>query len=47
MSASAEATAPALRHRLSLLLQRDWRSLVLFVPFFWLLLFFLAPFSSY
>jgi len=44
MSAPAEAMAPALRHRLSLLLQRNWRLLVLFVPFFWLLLFFLAPF---
>lgn len=31
-------------HRLGNLLQRYWRSLVLFVPFFWLLLFFLAPF---
>ena len=29
---------------MSHLLQRNWRSLVLFIPFFWLLLFFLAPF---
>jgi putrescine transport system permease protein len=31
-------------HRLSLFVQRRWRSLVLIVPFAWLLIFFLAPF---
>ena len=45
MSEPAASTAQArLLQRLSYLLQRNWRSLVLFIPFFWLLLFFLAPF---
>ncbi len=45
MSESAESSAQIrLLQRMSHLLQRNWRSLVLFIPFFWLLLFFLAPF---
>ena len=45
MSESAERSPQdRLLHRLGYLLQRNWRSLVLFIPFFWLLLFFLAPF---
>lgn len=31
-------------HRLSNGLQKNWKSVVIFIPFFWLLLFFLAPF---
>lgn len=31
-------------HRMSLLLQRNWRSIILIIPFVWLLIFFLAPF---
>jgi putrescine transport system permease protein len=42
MSDAAPAQSASLR--LSHLLQRNWRSLVLIIPFFWLLLFFLAPF---
>ena len=34
----------ALRKRLSHSLQHNWKSVVIFVPYFWLLLFFLAPF---
>ncbi len=30
--------------RLSVLIQSKWRSILIFVPYFWLLLFFLAPF---
>lgn len=41
---SDAAPAPSASLRLSHLLQRNWRSLVLIIPFFWLLLFFLAPF---
>jgi len=44
MSGVAPAGTTSLSDRLSLLLQRNWRSLILFIPFFWLLLFFLAPF---
>ena len=44
MSSAAPAATASLSHRLNHLLQRNWRSLVLIVPFFWLLLFFLAPF---
>ena len=44
MSDVAPAGSTSLSHRLSHLLQRNWRSLILFIPFFWLLLFFLAPF---
>jgi ABC-type spermidine/putrescine transport system permease subunit I len=44
MSDPAETAGDRFLHRLSNLLQRNWRSLVLFIPFFWLLLFFLAPF---
>ncbi len=42
----AVAAAPPLdwRHRLGHALQRHWRTLVLFVPYAWLLIFFLAPF---
>jgi putrescine transport system permease protein len=35
---------PTLFDRLIRLLQRNWKSLIVFVPFFWLLIFFLAPF---
>ena len=31
-------------HRLSLFVQKNWRALVLIIPFTWLLVFFLAPF---
>jgi putrescine transport system permease protein len=31
-------------HRISLVFQRNWRSIILFIPFAWLLIFFLAPF---
>lgn len=31
-------------HRMSYALQKNWKSVVVFIPFFWLLLFFLAPF---
>jgi putrescine transport system permease protein len=31
-------------HRISLAFQRNWRSIILFIPFAWLLVFFLAPF---
>lgn len=31
-------------NRLSNALQRNWKTVVIFIPFFWLLLFFLAPF---
>jgi len=31
-------------HRISLAFQRNWRSIILFIPFAWLLIFFLAPF---
>ena len=44
MSSVAPALSKGLRQRLMQLLQRNWRSLVLIIPFFWLLLFFLAPF---
>ena len=44
MSGVASAGTASLSDRLSHLLQRNWRSLILFVPFFWLLLFLLAPF---
>jgi len=44
MSDAVQADSTSLSHRLSHLLQRNWRSLILFIPFFWLLLFFLAPF---
>ena len=41
---SSVAPVPSASQRLGHLLQRNWRTLVLFIPFFWLLLFFLAPF---
>ena len=44
MSSIVPTQSLSLSHRLSHLLQRNWRSLILFIPFFWLLLFFLAPF---
>ncbi len=31
-------------HRLSLFIQNNWRTLILLIPFTWLLIFFLAPF---
>jgi putrescine transport system permease protein len=34
----------SLKNRLSHSLQHNWKSIVVFVPYFWLLLFFLAPF---
>ena len=42
--APTETAEAKFLHRLSRLLQHNWRSLILFIPFFWLLLFFLAPF---
>jgi putrescine transport system permease protein len=44
MSDVAPMDSTSLSHRLSHLLQRNWRSLILFIPFFWLLLFLLVPF---
>jgi len=44
MSSVTPAATASLSNRLSYLLQHNWRSLILFIPFFWLLLFFLAPF---
>jgi len=38
------ATESGLQHRLAAVLQKNWKSLIVFVPFFWLLIFFLAPF---
>ena len=41
-----ESAAPreSLQHRLMVFVQNRWRTLVLAIPFAWLLLFFLAPF---
>ncbi len=51
MSTPAETAADATQslpagvtHRLSLFIQKHWRTLVLVIPFAWLLIFFLAPF---
>lgn len=44
MNTPAPAVSQTLRHQLSHLLQKNWRRLVLFVPYLWLLVFFLAPF---
>jgi putrescine transport system permease protein len=44
MNSVAAATGNGPLKWLSHLLQRNWRTLILFIPFFWLLLFFLAPF---
>jgi len=44
VSAVIEPAPTGLQHRLSHLLQKNWRFLILLIPFFWLLLFFLAPF---
>lgn len=38
------ATMLAMRKRLLRALQHNWKSVVIFIPFFWLLLFFLSPF---
>jgi putrescine transport system permease protein len=38
------ANLSAWRHRLAHSLQHNWESVVIFIPYFWLLLFFLAPF---
>ncbi len=43
--ADATQSLPAgVTHRLSLFIQKHWRTLVLVIPFAWLLIFFLAPF---
>lgn len=39
-----ELSRPSLWHQLGSKLQKNWKSVVIFIPFFWLLLFFLAPF---
>ena len=39
-----ELSRPSLWHQLGYKLQKNWKSVVIFIPFFWLLLFFLAPF---
>ena len=44
MSIAQETANADLRHRILYLLQNNWRTLILLVPFCWLLLFFLAPF---
>ena len=41
---AATESASALAQRLLRKLQNNWKSMVVFIPFFWLLLFFLAPF---
>jgi putrescine transport system permease protein len=41
---SHELSSPGLWHQLSSKLQNNWKGVVIFIPFFWLLLFFLAPF---
>jgi len=38
------AAGPAIIKRLSRTLQHRWKSIVIFIPFFWLFLFFLTPF---
>jgi putrescine transport system permease protein len=44
VSAAQETVHSGLLHRLNHLFQHHWRTIVLIIPFFWLLLFFLAPF---
>ncbi len=44
VAAPAETFKDRLLHRLTRLLQDHWKTLVLVIPFAWLLLFFLAPF---
>jgi putrescine transport system permease protein len=39
-----ELSRASLWHQLGHKLQKNWKSVVIFIPFFWLLLFFLAPF---
>lgn len=43
-AANHELSRSSLWHQLSAKLQKNWKSVVIFIPFFWLLLFFLAPF---
>ena len=42
--ADVDSQAPDYLSRLLHSLQRNWKSLIVFIPFFWLLVFFLAPF---
>lgn len=44
MSSEPRQSPLAPGHRISLAFQRNWRSIILFIPFAWLLIFFLAPF---
>jgi putrescine transport system permease protein len=44
VSTAQETGQSGLLHRLNHLFQHNWRTVVLIIPFFWLLLFFLAPF---
>jgi putrescine transport system permease protein len=44
MSSQPENAALTAGHRISLALQHNWRSIILIIPFAWLLIFFLAPF---
>jgi putrescine transport system permease protein len=44
MSSQLEDVPLTPGHRISLAFQRNWRSIILFIPFAWLLIFFLAPF---
>ncbi|MCP4375960.1 MAG: putrescine ABC transporter permease PotH, partial [bacterium] len=44
MSAVIDSPRKTLQHWISQLLHHNWRTLVLLVPFIWLLIFFLAPF---
>jgi len=44
MNGLQKVTAVPVGKRISRLLQHNWKSLVLMIPFIWLLLFFLAPF---
>ncbi|MFT4607444.1 MAG: putrescine transport system permease protein [Urechidicola sp.] len=39
-----ELSRASLWHQLGHKLQKNWKSVIIFIPFFWLLLFFLAPF---
>ena len=44
LAGQEESLQTSVTHRLSLFVQRHWRTLVLTIPFAWLLVFFLAPF---
>ena len=45
VNTNSRKLSPArLWHQLAHKLQKNWKSVVIFIPFFWLLLFFLAPF---